>query len=84
MLNYIKISGTARGTTGIITLIESSDLSIVADAIEYSELLNTSNSTTSTSHEESTIVISEMEKYVSESLCVTNYEISEDGKKISW
>ncbi|WP_214712883.1 MULTISPECIES: hypothetical protein [unclassified Exiguobacterium] len=84
MTNYIKISGPVTATTGPLTIIDASDFSIVAEAIEYSQVLNTSNSTPSTSHLPIPVVFAEMKNYVENGMRINNYTISEDGRTISW
>jgi hypothetical protein len=84
MTNYIKISGPVLATIGELTIIDASDFSIVGEAIEYSHILNTSNSTPSTSHKSISVVFTEMKNYVEKGMRIKNYTISEDGRTISW
>lgn len=84
MTNYIKISGPLLATTGKLTIVDASEFSIVGEAIENSQILNSSNSTPSISHKPISVVFTEMKNYIENGMRINNYTISEDGRTISW
>ena len=72
-------------STGIFTRIEASDYSVVAAAIEYSNVLDESNTPDMyRSRETIPVVMAEMENYVKHGLENSDYIISDNGRTISW
>lgn len=82
-MSFIKLS-PVLGTTGIIVTINSDNQQIISEIIEYSDVLNASNTMNSTSYKPIDVVFSEVKKYFLANCDSLNYKIIEVHYRIDW
>lgn len=83
-MNYIELSGPVLGTQGNITLIETNNLAVVTAAIAFSNVLNATTTTTSSSFEPIAVVFTEMENYLRNNHNISGYRVTIQGKRLEW